>query len=225
MNDQKDRSAAEGSLTSSASAMRQLAEAIVHEGRASSLRPLNSLSIETIAQAIHELSVHQIELEMQNDELRRTQYALEAAQARFFDFYDLAPVGYVTVNEKALILQANLTTASLLGVPRADLIGKALPGFMAPPDADRYFLLCQQVLASATAQSLELRMLQSNGHAVWVSLQAIAVPGDEGTTVIRMVLSEITARKHLEERRYLVSALRSCWACASRTSPRPKIMN
>ena len=151
-------------------------------------------------QLLHELQVHQIELELQNDELRRTQTALDTAQARYFDFYDLAPVGYVTVNEKALIVQANLTTAALLGVPRGKLIGKPLPGFMPAPDADRYYLLSQEALASASVQSCELQLRQATGNVVWVSLQGIAVPGEDGTAVIRMVLSDITVRKQLEER-------------------------
>ncbi len=138
-----------------------------------------ALAPQAQADLLHELQVHQIELEMQNDELRRTQAALDTAQARYFDFYDLAPVGYVTVSDKALILQANLTTAALLGVPRARLIGKALPGFIVTPDADRYYLLCQQVLASGSAQSCELRMRhQPDGQPVWIKLQAIAATGD-----------------------------------------------
>jgi PAS domain S-box-containing protein len=159
-----------------------------------------ALTPEAQQQLLHELQVHQIELELQNDELRRTQTALDTAQARYFDFYDLAPVGYITVNEKALILQANLTTATLLGISRLQLIGQPLPRFMPAPDADRYYLLCQEALASASVQSCELQMRQASGNLVWVSLQALAVPGDAGSAVIRMVLSDITARKQLEER-------------------------
>ena len=147
---------------------------------------------------LYELQVHQIELEMQNDELRRTQAALDTAQARYFDFYDLAPVGYVTVSEQALILQANLTTANLLGVPRSKLIGKPLPGFMPVSDGDRYYLLCQQALGSGSAQSCELQMYLANGNGVWVELQAIAAIGEDGATVIRLVLSDIRERKQAE---------------------------
>jgi PAS domain S-box-containing protein len=149
-------------------------------------------------QLLHELQVHQIELELQNEELRRTQTALDTAQARYFDFYDMAPVGYVTVSDKALILQANLTTAALLGMPRSKLIGKPLPGFMPVSDADRYYLLCQQAQDSGSAQSCELQMYLANGNGVWVKLQAIAAIGEDGSTVIRLVLSDITERKQAE---------------------------
>lgn len=160
----------------------------------------DDLSPIAMRKLIHELRVHQIELEMQNDELRRTQAALDTAQARYFDFYDLAPVGYATVSGKALILQANFTAVNLLGVPRARLIGKALPGFIVPADADSYHLLCQQALASGMAQSTELRVRRStDGQSVWIHLQAIAATGDDGAAVIRMVLSDITERKQMEQ--------------------------
>ena len=162
------------------------------------------LSPQHLREVLQDLRLHQIELEMQNNELRRTQAALDTAQARYFDFYDLAPVGYITVDAKALILQANLTTAALLDIPRSKLIGKALPAFMHAPDADRYYLMCQHALASASVQSCELRLRPSSGSAIWVCAQAIAIPGDAGAAVIRLVLSDITERKLLEER--LISA-------------------
>ena len=78
---------------------------------------------------LHELRVHQVELEMQNDELRRAQRELEAASERWFELYDLAPVGYCTVSERGLITQVNLAAASLLGQPRSVLMGQRLAPF------------------------------------------------------------------------------------------------
>ena len=152
-----------------------------------------------VNELLQDLQIHQIELELQNEELRRSQIALETAQTRYFDFYDLAPVGYVTVSEKTTILQANLTAATLLGVTSATLIGKALPSFMLPPDADRFYLLCKGAFASSSAQSCELSMIKPDGDRVWISLQAIAATGDDGAVVIRIVLIDITARKQAEE--------------------------
>ncbi len=77
---------------------------------------LDALSPEDARKVLHELRVHQIELEMQNEELRRAQGELEASRARYFDLYDLAPVGYLSVSERGLIVEANLTFATMLGV-------------------------------------------------------------------------------------------------------------
>jgi PAS domain-containing protein len=83
---------------------------------------LETLSPKEVGRLGHELRVHQIELEMQNEELRRAQEVLEASRARYFDLYDLAPVGYVTVSEPGMILEANITAATLLGSLRGALV-------------------------------------------------------------------------------------------------------
>ncbi|RYZ83077.1 MAG: PAS domain-containing protein, partial [Moraxellaceae bacterium] len=85
----------------------------------------NSDSPETMQKVVHQLQVHQIELEMQNEELRRIQLQLEAARLRYFDLYDLAPVGYCTLDERGLILEANLMAAKMFDVSRSDLVNKS----------------------------------------------------------------------------------------------------
>ena len=86
-----------------------------------------ALSPEETRQLLHELQVHQIELEMQNEELRRTQAELDATRERYFDLYNLAPVGYCTISEQGLILEANLTAASLLGLAAVRLASRISP--------------------------------------------------------------------------------------------------
>jgi PAS domain-containing protein len=94
---------------------------------------------------LQELQLYQIELEMQNEELRRSQDALQAAQDRYFDFYDLAPVGYCTVNEAGQLLLANLTTAQMLGIPREALEQQEIARFICADDQDAYYFMPQRL--------------------------------------------------------------------------------
>src|SRR5215472_2311577 len=95
---------------------------------------VNTLWPAEARQVLHELRVHQIQLEMQNDELRATREQLEMSRARYFDLYDLAPVGYFTLSKEGLILEANLTTATLLGVSRRELSMQRFAQFILPDD-------------------------------------------------------------------------------------------
>lgn len=173
----------------------------VHErAGAKTLGDLPDLSPQAMDDACANLGQHQIELKLQNDELRRTQAALAIAKSHYFDFYDLAPVGYLTVNAQAMVLQANLTAASLLGVSRSNLIGSVLPSFIFPPDAERYYLLCQKARACDGAQAhVELRLSQPDGQLLWVKLQAMAVTGENGASLLHLVLSDCTQRRPQEQ--------------------------
>ena len=155
-------------------------------------------SPEAMQRIIHDLRVHQIELEHQNDELRRMQAELDTAQARYFDFYDLAPAGYLTVDDNHLILQANLATASLLGVTRSALLKKKITQFISRADQDVFYLLRKKIETTGAAQSCELCLLKLGSPPVWAKLQAIAVTSESGQRVLRIVLSDISERKALE---------------------------
>ena len=143
------------------------------------------------------LHVHQIELEMQNHELRQAQEELAEAQARYFDLYELAPVGYCTVSEKGVILQANLAAANLLCMDRSELVKHLLPRLILSEDRDIYYLLCKQ-LVEGEPRAGELRMVRNNNTPVWVHL-AIALHYDGDTPVFRIVLSDITRLKQAED--------------------------
>ena len=146
----------------------------------------------------HELHVHQIELEMQNDELRRRQLELESLAARYRDLYDNAPVGYVTVNPAGPIRQANFTAASMVGVPNGSLIGMQLSRFIHREDQDLYYLMRKRLADSGNAQACELRMLKNESVNFWVHLAAAAVTDPDGTSVMRLTLTDITERKQAE---------------------------
>lgn len=149
---------------------------------------------EETQQSIHELLVHQIELEMQNEELRRAQTELEDARARYLDLYDLSPVGYCTISEKGLILEANLTTANMLGIPRSDLIMKPISRFIFKEDQDVYYLHKIRLFETGKPQSCELRITKKGGTLFWAQLAAITLHDSDGDKISRVALSDITER-------------------------------
>lgn len=150
-------------------------------------------------QTLYELRVHQIELELQNEELRTAQAELDAMQARYFDLYDQAPVGYVTVSENGQILEANLTAASLLETARRTLVKKPLSRFILQEDQNIYYLHHTRLLTTETPQVFELRMLKKAGQPCWVRLDTTVAHDMHGVPVCRVTLSDITARKQTEE--------------------------
>jgi len=143
-------------------ALRRRAEALAREKGARAPENLYAAP-EVLRSTLHELQVHQFELEMQNEELRRTQAELEASRARYFDLYDLAPVGYLTIGEGGLILQANLTFAKLLGVARSDVVNRPLSRFVLPEDQDIYYQNHKKIFETGARREWELRLLRGRG--------------------------------------------------------------
>ena len=160
---------------------------------------LHSLTPEEAQRLLFELQVHQVELEMQNEELRRAQFDLAASQEKYFDLYNLAPVAYFTLDEKGLILETNLTAASLLGVTRNALVARRLTSFILPEDNDVYYLRRTTLFATGTPQSFELRMLREGCAPFWARVEATTAVGADGTPLCRAVMSDISERKRSED--------------------------
>jgi len=179
--------------------MRRKAEERLREQAARSNAALEDLSPEDIRQMLHELQVHQIELEMQNEELRRARVELEAVQERYFDLYDLAPVSYITVGESGLVAEANLTAATLLGVVRSRLVKQPFSRFILREDQDRYYRQFKRLHESGEPRECDLRMVRGDGTVFWVHLTASVARDDAGATVFRIVLLDISERKFHEE--------------------------
>ena len=169
------------------------------EASAPACGDLAALPPDTIRRMFHELQVHQIELEMQNDELRRAQEQLAASQARFFDLYELAPVGYVTLSEAGLILEANLAAIALLGAPRGEIVRQPLTRFIFRDHRPLFSQYNARLFASGTPQAWELRMLDRDGAACWTLLSATLVPDGDGQPLCRAVLTDVTSRREAEE--------------------------
>jgi PAS domain S-box-containing protein len=167
------------------------------------------LSPEEAQRIIHELQVHQIELSLQNEDLLRAQLELDAVRARYFDLYNLAPVGYFVISLEGLILEVNSTGSTLLGLPRAALLKKPISRFILKDDQDVYYLHRKKLHVSGEPHSCELRMVRNDGTTFWALLTASAapdpssVPGEyaEQAAMSRVVLSDISERKRIEEER------------------------
>ena len=178
--------------------LRKRAEAVLLEATPENI---THQSPEEIQKTVFSLRVHQIELEMQNEELRQTQAALDVSWKRYFDFYNLAPVGYFTISPEGLILEANLIAASFLGLPQAKLINQPLTNFVHQQDQDLYYLFRKKLLGHVAPQNCELRVVRKDGAVLWAQLHAIAAQDADGSPVCRLVLSDITERKAAEEAR------------------------
>ncbi len=158
-----------------------------------------SLSVEEARGLLHELRVHQIELEMQNEELRRAQVALDGLRARYFDLYEMAPVGYVTVSEDGVIREANLRASTMLGTPRDDLDEHPLTQFVVAEDQDIYYRHRKQLIDTGEPQVCELRMKPSSGAELWVRMEATTVrDNDKGAWTCRVTMSDITETQNLQ---------------------------
>ena len=181
-----------------AAALRRRAE---EAGRATEARlPKDgkALSPEEARLTLHELRMHQIELEMQNEELRRAQAELDAARARYFDLYDLAPVGYCTVSEKGIILEANLTAARMLGVERGALVKRPVSQFVLKEDQDIYYLHRRRLFETGAPQIRELQLVKKDGTVFWARMEAVVVKDAGGVPVSRVIMSDLTGHKNKE---------------------------
>ena len=166
-------------------------------------------SLKENQQSLHELRVHQIELEMQNEELRRAQVELDALRARYFDLYDLAPVGYCTLSEGGLIQEVNLTAMTLLDLARGLLVKQPFSRFILKEDQNIFYLHRKQLFDSISSgygqasspQTCELRMVRKDRSLFWALLESTVARGLDGSLASRVVLSDITERKQIEEAR------------------------
>ena len=157
-------------------ALRQRAERLLD---ASSDETFASSSSSETKQLVHELVVHQVELEMQNEELRSAQQQLDASQARYFDLYDLAPIGYLTLNDRRLIQECNLFAAKMMGVNRNTLIKTPISQILFKEDQNIFYENLKKCVESNVSQHFEIRLIRAGKDVFWGLLQVIAIKGGE----------------------------------------------
>jgi len=156
---------------------------------------LREIPEENIQRLIHELQTHQIELDMQNDELRQIEQELSTLYDQYFELYDLAPVGYFTISEKGLIQKVNLTGAGLLDLDKDKVLNKQFNHFVFPEDQDKHYLLIRKAFQTKTLQSDEIRIVKNDSSVFYANLSCIAFSDVDGINQLRLTVTDITGRK------------------------------
>jgi PAS domain S-box-containing protein len=149
--------------------------------RAEKARFDESIDLEGLSQAeinhlFHELQVHQVELSMQNEELRRIQLELEASRDQFSSLYDFAPVGYCTIDRKGTILEANSTLFNMLGKSRSELIQDRIQHYIDKEDQDRFYLFLQTAIKKQSSQIEEIQIIRPQGKRFTAQFESRAAP-------------------------------------------------
>jgi PAS domain S-box-containing protein len=148
---------------------------------------------------VHDLQVHQIELEMQNEQLFNTQELLHESLEKYADLYNFAPVGYITLGRDGLILETNLTFSSQLNLERAGLINTSLGTYIAREDRSIFQSHLDLVFSSHESQTCELRLEKPKGPIFYIQLVSIAVEDGESTELCRTSVTDITVRREVEK--------------------------
>ena len=159
-----------------------------------------AIPVKDMQRLIHELQIYQIELKIQNDELRRTQMEIEAARGCYMDLYDFSPAGHLTLDTSGTIVEANLMAGTLLGINRKKLIGQSLAHFIASDDQDIFHRHGQEVLKTGTRQTCQVHLQIQTGASSCVHIESLAGHDEPGQiTHWRMALLDITERKRAED--------------------------
>jgi PAS domain S-box-containing protein len=175
--------------------LRKQAEEIVNGQVSTVMASLKTISADVALELMLGLQVHQIELEIQNEELKKSKAQLEESLERYFELYDLAPISYCTVSKEGVILEANFATAELLGESRRALIGQSISNYITKEFQDTYYLCRKHLYATGDQQGCELLLIKPNGEEHWGYLTIDADQNNKGDTVQRMILTDITEAK------------------------------
>lgn len=152
----------------------------------------------TADELLHELQLHQIELEMQNETLRQTQVALEESRDRYLDLFEFAPVGYLMLGDAGNIAEINLTGATLLGADRSRLLQRPFSNFVASADRDKWHRHFAHALRQSEKQACELDLQRSNGEGFAARLDCVRVASGNAVPTLRIALTDITERRQAE---------------------------
>ncbi len=177
--------------------------------RASAVHPLQSMAESDVRALLHELQVHQIELEMQNEELVQAQASADELRELYQNLFDFAPMGYFVWDAHGAILELNLAAAALLGVERSSAVKMRFSQFLAQEDRPEFAEFCKRVFSAATKQTCEVRLCVA-AEPCYVLIKATADPHRQGTApVCRASVIDITQQRRADELAAANQALRN----------------
>jgi PAS domain S-box-containing protein len=151
---------------------------------------------------VHDLQVHQVELEMQNESLRRAQLAIEQSQEQYQEFFDYAPAGYLIVDAPGTIERANHAALAMLGAPRSHVIGRSFASFVSPADLE----VLEHHMSGAQWEArspCEVRLRPSKAATTHVRLDMKRMPGENGRTIVLTDTTERASQLEAEQRVHL----------------------
>ena len=156
---------------------------------------------------IESMRTHELELKLHSERLHQQQEALNGLQVDYANQYDLAPVGYVSLSERDLIVEANRAAARLLGVPRQKLLKQPLRRFICKEDQDLHRLHLKGLSVTTPMRACEVRMLREDAAPFWARMYLSGFHAADGSTRMRVVFTDITSSKIQEEERDVVNRL------------------
>ena len=169
------------------------------EAQLAGVSPMEARAL-SAEELLRELRVHQIELEMQNEELRRAQVTIEESRDRYVELYEFAPIGYLTLNHNGTIDEINLTGATLLGLKRNKLIQKRFASMVASEDRDLWHQHFIYVVKKGETQSCELTLKRGDGSVFQARLNSLQAQHGTAKSTFVITLEDISDRKKVEAR-------------------------
>lgn len=156
-------------------------------------------SVTELQRLTEELRTHQLELEMQNEELRRMQAKLIKSGEKYSNFYDLAPIGYITIDNEGAVVETNLKMAEILNANREKMLeGQALSQYIHPESQDNYYFFLKKLSNNKDLETCEVQMLRTDGSGFWAFIEAISLKNDESSQS-HLVIRDISQRKQAEQ--------------------------
>ena len=166
---------------------------------AEKIKDVRQVKFEDVQEIVYELQVHQIELEMQNEELRRTQSELQESQNKYLGLYNSAPTGYFTLDGNGVILEVNTTGAELLGIEKPKLLMTNFTHLIAPASQDEFYLHCKKLFKTAARQNCEITLLETDGSPLYAHIESIISTHVSGNlNQHRMIVIDVSERKQAE---------------------------